>query len=113
MKEASGDLEQMAAIIEGTDAGFKVYSGDDGLTLPLLAIGGNGVVSVASHVVGNEMQKMIAAFNEGRTKEAAQCIERYFLYFKNYLLAKSSSCEVCIAKIQYRYWWRKITINRV
>ena len=62
VKEASGNLEQMAAIIEGTDDGFKVYSGDDGLTLPLLAIGGNGIISVASHVVGNEMQKMIAAF---------------------------------------------------
>lgn len=71
VKEASGDLEQMAEIIEGTDADFKVYSGDDGLTLPLLAIGGSGIVSVSSHVVGNEMQKMIAAFSEGRTNEAA------------------------------------------
>ena len=72
VKEASGNLEQMAAIIEGTDSEFKVYSGDDGLTLPLLAIGGHGVVSVASHVVGNEMQKMITAFHEGRIKEAAR-----------------------------------------
>lgn len=71
IKEASGDLEQMAAIIEGTDDDFKVYSGDDGLALPLLAIGGDGVVSVSSHVVGNEMQKMISAYNEGRGKEAA------------------------------------------
>lgn len=71
IKEASGDLEQMAAIIEGTDDDFKVYSGDDGLTLPLLAIGGDGVVSVSSHVVGNEMQKMIAAYHEGRGKDAA------------------------------------------
>ena len=71
MKEASGNLEQMASIIDGTDAGFKVYSGDDSLTLPLLSIGGDGVVSVASHIVGNEIQKMIATFNEGRTKEAA------------------------------------------
>ncbi len=70
-KEASGNLEQMAAIIEGTDTGFAVYSGDDGLTLPLLAIGGDGVVSVSAHIVGNEMQKMIAAFTEGRTKKAA------------------------------------------
>ena len=71
VKEASGNLEQMAAIIEGTDDGFGVYSGDDSLTLPLLAIGGKGIVSVSSHVVGNEMQKMIAAFLEGRTAEAA------------------------------------------
>lgn len=71
MKEASGNLEQMAAIIEGTDDGFGVYSGDDSLTLPLLSIGGSGIISVSSHVVGNEMQKMIAAFSEGRTAEAA------------------------------------------
>lgn len=72
VKEASGDLEQMAAIIEGTADDFKVYSGDDGLTLPLLAIGGDGIISVSSHIVGNEMQTMIAAFEEGRTKEAAK-----------------------------------------
>lgn len=71
MKEASGDLEQMAAIIEGTDDGFALYSGDDGLTLPVLAIGGNGIISVAAHVVGNEMQKMVGAFLAGRTKDAA------------------------------------------
>lgn len=72
IKEASGDLEQMAAIIEGTSEDFKVYSGDDGLTLPLLAIGGDGIVSVSSHIVGNEMQKMMAAFYEGRHQEAAR-----------------------------------------
>lgn len=72
IKEASGDLEQMAAIIDGTADDFKVYSGDDGLTLPLLAIGGDGIVSVSSHVVGNEMQKMIAAYEEGHVKEAAK-----------------------------------------
>ena len=87
VKEASGNLEQMAAIIEGTDSGFKVYSGDDGLTLPLLAIGGHGVVSVASHVVGNEMQKMIAAFNEGRTKEAARMHRALLPLFKELFTA--------------------------
>ena len=71
VKEASGNLEQMAAIIEGTDSGFAVYSGDDALTLPLLSIGGDGVISVSAHIVGNEMQKMVVAFTEGRTKEAA------------------------------------------
>lgn len=71
VKEASGSLDQMADIISGTDDGFSVYSGDDALTLPLLAIGGKGIVSVASHVVGPDMQKMIALFKEGRTEEAA------------------------------------------
>ncbi|WP_342512548.1 4-hydroxy-tetrahydrodipicolinate synthase [Sporosarcina sp. FSL K6-1522] len=70
VKEASGSLDQMVDIISGTDDGFSVYSGDDALTLPTLAIGGKGIVSVTSHVAGNEMQQMIAAFNEGRTEQA-------------------------------------------
>ncbi|MET3576769.1 4-hydroxy-tetrahydrodipicolinate synthase [Bhargavaea ullalensis] len=71
LKEAGGDLLKMTAVINGTDAGFKLYSGDDGLTLPVLSIGGAGVVSVASHVAGPEMQKMIRAYREGRLSEAA------------------------------------------
>lgn len=71
-KEASGNLDQMTEILAGVSDDFYVYSGDDGLTLPLLAIGGRGVISVAAHVVGNEMQEMIRAFEEGRHKEAAQ-----------------------------------------
>lgn len=81
IKEASGDLEQMAAIIEGTLDNFKVYSGDDGLTLPLLAIGGAGIVSVSSHVVGNEMQEMVQAFKEGETARAAQIHRRLLPVF--------------------------------
>lgn len=70
IKEASGDLDQMAAIIANTDEDFSLYSGDDGLTLPVLSIGGTGVVSVASHIIGLEMQKMIQAFFSGNVKEA-------------------------------------------
>ncbi|KXH80034.1 4-hydroxy-tetrahydrodipicolinate synthase [Sporosarcina sp. HYO08] len=72
VKEASGDLDQMSEIISGTDDQFLVYSGDDALTLPILSIGGNGVVSVASHVAGPEMQKMISLFKKGQFKEAAK-----------------------------------------
>ncbi len=71
VKEASGSLEQAADIISGTDDGFSVYSGDDALALPTLAVGGKGIVSVASHVAGKEMQQMIGAFIEGRTEQAA------------------------------------------
>ena len=70
IKEASGDLDQMAAIIANTDEDFSLYSGDDGLTLPVLSLGGTGVVSVASHIIGLEMQKMIQAFFSGNVKEA-------------------------------------------
>lgn len=71
IKEAGGNLEQMSDIIAGSLPDFAVYSGDDGLTLPLLSIGGVGVVSVASHVVGEDMQKLIKAFEEGRHQDAA------------------------------------------
>lgn len=71
IKEAGGNLEQMSDIIAGSLPDFAVYSGDDGLTLPLLSIGGVGVVSVASHVVGDDMQKLIKAFEEGRHQDAA------------------------------------------
>lgn len=71
VKEASGDLEAMAAIIEGTPDSFSLYSGDDGLTLPVLAIGGQGIVSVASHIIGNEMQEMISSFKQGEITAAA------------------------------------------
>ncbi|RLQ95690.1 4-hydroxy-tetrahydrodipicolinate synthase [Falsibacillus albus] len=72
VKEASGDLDAMTDIIAGTDEDFALYSGDDGLTLPVLSIGGNGVVSVASHVIGNEMQEMISAFYEGEIPAASK-----------------------------------------
>ncbi|MCM3118538.1 4-hydroxy-tetrahydrodipicolinate synthase [Neobacillus sp. MER 74] len=71
VKEASGNLDDMASIISQAPSDFTLYSGDDSLTLPVLAIGGAGVVSVASHVIGNEMQEMINHFKNGRVQEAA------------------------------------------
>lgn len=72
VKEASGSLDQISNIISGTDKGFKVYSGDDALTLPVLSVGGDGVISVASHIVGSEMQQMMNAFKLGDTNKAAE-----------------------------------------
>lgn len=71
VKEASGDLDQMADIIEKTGDDFTLYTGDDGLTIPTLAIGGYGVVSVASHVLGLEMVSLIRAFLDGRLTDSA------------------------------------------
>ncbi|MEH7505375.1 4-hydroxy-tetrahydrodipicolinate synthase [Neobacillus drentensis] len=71
VKEASGNLDAMTEIISQAPSDFTLYSGDDGLTLPVLAIGGAGVVSVASHVIGNEMQEMINQFKNGHVQEAA------------------------------------------
>ncbi|MFC0559973.1 4-hydroxy-tetrahydrodipicolinate synthase [Halalkalibacter alkalisediminis] len=70
-KEASGDLDAIASIIEHAPEGFSIYSGDDSLALPVLAIGGTGVVSVASHIVGSEMQQMVRNYQAGQVTAAA------------------------------------------
>ncbi|SDM01044.1 4-hydroxy-tetrahydrodipicolinate synthase [Bacillus sp. OK048] len=72
VKEASGDLNAMAHIIANTDSNFDLYSGDDSMTVPVLSIGGSGVVSVASHVIGKEMKEMVYAYLEGNPTRAAK-----------------------------------------
>jgi len=62
VKEASGNLSQIAEVAAAVPDGFRVYSGDDGLTLPILSLGGYGVVSVAGHVVGAEIRQMVESF---------------------------------------------------
>ena len=71
IKEASGNLDQIARIISGAKEGFLVWSGNDSDTLLVMALGGYGVVSVASHLVGNQIKEMIDSFVGGRTEEAA------------------------------------------
>ncbi|EIX1770582.1 4-hydroxy-tetrahydrodipicolinate synthase [Listeria monocytogenes] len=86
VKESSGNLDNISKIIAETSDDFQVYSGDDSLTLPILAVGGNGVISVASHIVGNEMQEMIQAFEHGEVQKAAQ-IHRELLPLMNGLFS--------------------------
>ncbi len=71
VKEASGSVEQAAQIRRLTpEDKFAVYSGDDGLTLPMLSVGAVGVVSVASHLVGESIRQMIESFFEGHVENA-------------------------------------------
>jgi 4-hydroxy-tetrahydrodipicolinate synthase len=70
VKEASGNLDQASQIRRSTPAEFAIYSGDDSLTMPLLAVGGQGVVSVASHLVGVQLQSMIQSFFAGQVNAA-------------------------------------------
>lgn len=72
IKEATGNLDQASEIRRLTPPDFKLYSGDDSLTLPLLAVGGSGVVSVASHIAGRELQQMIQAFETGQNSVATR-----------------------------------------
>lgn len=91
VKEASGNLDNMAEIIRRTPKDFLLYSGDDSLTLPVLSIGGTGVVSVASHVLGNDMQEMITLFKNGNIQEAAEAHRSLLPKMKALFMAPSPS----------------------
>ena len=71
VKEASGNLEQIARIISNTREDFLVWSGNDSETFPIMALGGYGIISVASHLVGNQIKQMIDSFVSGKVGEAA------------------------------------------
>lgn len=71
VKDAAGDLAGTAKLAAEAP-GFKIWSGDDALTLPMLAVGGLGVVSVASHLVGHRIAEMIAAHDKGDVEGAAR-----------------------------------------
>jgi 4-hydroxy-tetrahydrodipicolinate synthase len=86
IKEASGNLDQASEIRRLTPKEFQIYSGDDSLTLPLLAIGAIGVVSVASHLVGNQLQQMIQSFNAGKIATATEIHLQLFPLFKTLFL---------------------------
>lgn len=62
LKEACGNLEQVIELMSVVPEDFIIYSGDDELTIPMMAIGAHGVISVVGNIAGNEMQEMIQAF---------------------------------------------------
>lgn len=70
IKEASGNLVQVSEIISHADSNFDVISGDDMLTLPIMACGGKGGISVTANIMPAEVKAMVAAASEGRWQEA-------------------------------------------
>lgn len=81
IKEASGDLEQITYICAGAPEGFSIYCGDDSLTLPVLSVGGVGVVSITSHLVGLEIKQMIESYITGETEKAAKIHQKLLPLF--------------------------------
>ena len=78
VKEASGNLSQISQIISNTGEDFLVWSGNDSDTLPILALGGYGIISVASNLIGSQIKEMIDSFISGKTDKAAE-IHRHLL----------------------------------
>ncbi len=89
IKEASGNLEQIVMIRRLTDPEFLIYSGDDALTLPILSAGGNGVISVASHLSGEELQLMVKYFMEGAPEKARMINEKLFPLYKTLFITSN------------------------
>jgi len=71
VKDAAGDPAESARLVSEAPSGTELYSGDDALTLPLLAVGAVGAISVASHWAGRQIGDMIEAFDQGDTRRAA------------------------------------------
>ncbi|MDX2254628.1 MAG: 4-hydroxy-tetrahydrodipicolinate synthase [Pseudanabaenaceae cyanobacterium bins.39] len=89
IKEATGDLDQASHIRAITPQEFTIYSGDDSLTLPLMAVGAKGVISVASHLVGKQLQTMMQSFAQGKVEEALQIHVQLFPLFKALFLTSN------------------------
>ena len=93
VKEASGDFRQIAEVVDGTRKDFLVYSGNDSDTLPILALGGHGVISVASHLVGMQIKDMIRKSLGGKFQDAAR-IHRHLLTMIGALFVVSNPAPV-------------------
>jgi 4-hydroxy-tetrahydrodipicolinate synthase len=78
VKESSGNLGQITELITQAPRGFKIFSGDDGLTLPVLALGGAGLVSVASNAIPAQMAKMVRAAMDGDWPTAREINRKFF-----------------------------------
>lgn len=89
VKEASGDLKQVAEIIRDAQPGFKVYSGNDGDTFSIVALGGIGVVSVASHIIGKEIKEMIKSIKKSNINQAAYLHKKYLDIFYGIFITTS------------------------
>ncbi|PKR78675.1 4-hydroxy-tetrahydrodipicolinate synthase [Halalkalibacillus sediminis] len=91
IKDASGSLDMMSEIIHRTPDDFSLYSGDDSLTIPAMSVGANGIVSVASHVIGNEIKEMVDQFWNGNVKQAAEIHRNILPKMKACFMAPSPS----------------------
>ncbi|HEY9870226.1 MAG TPA: 4-hydroxy-tetrahydrodipicolinate synthase [Candidatus Obscuribacterales bacterium] len=98
LKDATGNVDQAGEIAGKAGEDFRIYSGDDSLTLPFLSVGASGVVSVASHVIGPQVKDMISAFFDGRVDDARRLHYECLPLFKGLFAAPNPTC------IKYALW---------
>src|SRR5699024_7855426 len=102
----------ITTIIANTPSEFTVYSGDDSMTLPIMAVGGTGVVSVASHIIGIELNKMVKSFIAGNISEAGQ-LHRELLPIMNALFMLSSSVTLNASYRLIRLYIGSVRLPRI
>ena len=100
LKDSSGNLDALSQIIEETKDNFTVYSGDDSLTLPIKSIGGAGVVSVSSHIIGNEFKEMLELYEAGEVKNAAKLHRKLLPIMRGLFMAPSPAPVKAALKIK-------------
>lgn len=103
LKEAAGSMDQVSGLKEILPPDFKIYSGDDSLTLPMLALGCEGIVSVAGHVVGDEIRKMIDAWFSGDHQTALSWHLKLMPLFKGIFVTTNP--------VPIKYLLQKVGIN--
>ena len=94
VKEASGNIDQMSAVCAGAPAGFRVWSGDDSYTLPLMAVGGHGVICVVSHIAGPAMRRLVDAAAAGDIGTARELHWRLLPVIRALMTAASNPVPV-------------------
>ena len=87
VKQSNSDLDLISDIKSLCPEDFAVYSGDDSLTIPMMALGAHGVISVASHLVGKDMKCMINAFKSGNNDEALNMHLKLYSLFRKLFMA--------------------------
>src|SRR5262249_41571942 len=103
LKDSTGNTDQAAEIAGQARPEFRVYSGDDYLTLPMLSVGASGVVSVASHVIGREMKAIIDSFFKGDLDKARSLHYEYLALMKGLFTAPNPTCvKYALSKLGLR-----------
>jgi 4-hydroxy-tetrahydrodipicolinate synthase len=86
IKEAGGSCDRVSQLRAALGAKFEILSGDDSLTLPFMAVGAQGVISVASNVIPREVSQMVKLFSTGKSAAALRLHEKYYPLFKDFFI---------------------------
>ena len=115
IKEAGGNADRVSQLRAALGPRFTILSGDDSLTLPFMAVGAQGVISVASNIIPGEVARMVRAFAAGNLPEAQQLHHRYYPVFKDLFIETSpipvKAAMAMLGQIQEEYRLPLVPMN--